>query len=272
MRERSAGSPRHGTADLHVHTTGSDGVATAAQVLEYVERRTGLAVLAITDHDDLAPALRARDLHASGGYSFELVPGMEVTTIEGHLLALFVEQRVPSFRTLPKTLDAIHRQGGLAVIPHPMSPLTRSIGRHGIERILARRADGLWFDGIELANQSPAGRVVRNRARALNDRRFRLAAVGGSDAHYLPVVGASFTRFPGSTAAELRAAILAGTSSEGFGRQPSLAEIGASAIVRQTLRALWATPSKVIGRPASRLAGALRVAGAGGTQRGADAP
>lgn len=272
MRERSDGPLRDGTADLHVHTTGSDGVATAAQVLEYVERRTSLAVLAITDHDDLAPALRAREMHARGGYSFDFVPGMEVTTIEGHLLALFVEERVPSFRTLPRTLDAIHRQGGLAVIPHPMSPLTRSVGRHGIERILARRADGLWFDGIELANQSPAGRIVRARARVSNERRFHLAAVGGSDAHYLPVVGASFTRFAGTTAAELRTAILVGSTSEGFGRQPSLAEIGAAAIARQTLRALWATPSKVIGRPARRLAGELPAVGIDRTRRGADAP
>jgi predicted metal-dependent phosphoesterase TrpH len=272
MRERSESTPRSGTADLHVHTTGSDGVATAAQVLEYVERHTSLAVLAITDHDDLAPALRARELHARGGYSFDFVPGMEVTTIEGHLLALFVEERVPSFRTLPRTLDAIHRQGGLAVIPHPMSPLTRSIGRHGIERVLARRADGLWFDAIELANQSPAGRVVRSRARALNARRFGLAAVGGSDAHYLPVVGASFTCFAGCSAAELRTAILAGTSSEAFGRQPSLAEIGARAIAHQTLRALWATPSKVIGRNTRRLAGALAAVGVERTGGGADAP
>src|SRR5215471_9489563 len=103
MHKRSDGPLREGTADLHVHTTGSDGVATAAQVLEYVERRTSLAVLAITDHDDLAPALHAREMHARGGYSFDFVPGMEVTTIEGHLLALFVEERVPSFRTLPRT-------------------------------------------------------------------------------------------------------------------------------------------------------------------------
>jgi predicted metal-dependent phosphoesterase TrpH len=255
MTETSAEPPRYGIADLHIHTSGSDGVATPEQVLDYVQRCTRLSVVAITDHDDLAPSLRAREAHARSGCSgFEIVTGMEVTTIEGHLLALFVEERVASFHSLPATLDAIHRQGGLAVIPHPMSPLTRSIGRHGIERILRRRADGLWFDGIELANQSPAGRIVARRAAELNQTSFHLAAVGGSDAHYLPVVGASYTTFEGGSAAELRRAILEGRTRPGFGRQPSLSELGAGLIARQTLRAAWATPSKVLGRPVRRLA------------------
>ncbi len=254
-----------GTADLHIHTTGSDGMGTPRQVLEYVERNTTLSVAAITDHDDLAPALRAAELHShNGGYRFDLIPGMEVTTIEGHLLALFIRQRVQSFRSLPATLDAIHAQGGLAVIPHPMSPLTRSIGRHGIERILRRRRDGLWFDGIELANQSPAGKWTARRAQELNQSRFHLASVGGSDAHYLPVIGSSFTSFAGTSAAELRAAIEEGSTAACLGRHPSLREIGLGQIVLQTARGLWATPSKVIGRPARRLPGASGTPAAAG--------
>ncbi|HLZ70977.1 MAG TPA: CehA/McbA family metallohydrolase [Dehalococcoidia bacterium] len=243
-----------GTADLHVHTTGSDGMGTPAAVLAEAASR-GLSAIAITDHDDLAPALRARELHAGRGYGFAFVPGMEVTTLEGHLLALFIEERVPSFRSLAKTLDRIHAQGGLAVIPHPLSPLTRSLGRHGIERVLARRADGLWFDGIELANPSPAGRISRRRAAGLNRERLHLAPVGGSDAHYLPVIGSAFTRFPGSSAADLRRAIESGATSAAFGRHIGLREIGAGQIARQTARALWATPSKVLGRMAAGVRG-----------------
>ncbi len=242
---------RRATADLHIHTTGSDGLATPAQVLTWVETHTDLDVIAITDHDDIAPALQARELHARGQFRFELVTGMEVTTIEGHLLALYVDRRVPSFRSLPATLDAIHAQGGIAIIPHPMSPLTRSIGRHGIERILSRRSDGLWFDGIELANSSPAGKIVAGRARAFNASRFHIAPCGGSDAHYLPVIGSSYTTFPGSTAAELRAAIESVSSGCVAGKHPPLREIGLSNVARQSARAMWATPSKVVARLAS---------------------
>jgi predicted metal-dependent phosphoesterase TrpH len=253
------------SADLHVHTTGSDGIATPREVLDWAEAHTSLAVLAITDHDDPRPALRARELHARGRYRFDFVVGMEVTTLEGHLLALFIERRVPSFRPLAATLDAIHAQGGLAIIAHPMSPLTRSLGRHGIERIIARRADGLWFDGIELANSSPAGRIAARRAAALNHRRFRLAPTGSSDAHYLPAIGTSYTAFPGRTAEDLRAALQAGKTVAVAGRHPSLREIGVRNAARQSARALWATPSKVAERIAIRfgLAGDAREREAG---------
>lgn len=240
-------------ADLHIHTIGSDGLGTPAAVLEETARRDDLGLIAITDHDDLTPALRARELHARRGYRFGFVPGMEITTLEGHLLAIFIEERVPSFRPLAATLDRIHAQGGLAIIPHPLSPLTRSIGRHGIERVQARRRDGVWFDGIELANPSPAGRFSAARARRLNREQLHLPEVGGSDAHYLPVIGSAFTQFPGTTADELRAAILAGTTRAALGRHVSLREIGAGQIARQTARAMWATPSKVLGRPARRV-------------------
>jgi predicted metal-dependent phosphoesterase TrpH len=81
-----------GKADLHVHTAFSDGMADARAVLEYVEAHTDLDVLAITDHDDVRGALKAREIWARGHYRFELVTGAELTTIEGHLLALFVEE------------------------------------------------------------------------------------------------------------------------------------------------------------------------------------
>jgi predicted metal-dependent phosphoesterase TrpH len=239
-----------GIADLHLHTSFGDGLPTPEELLEYVESQTALDVIAVTEHDSIEAALRVRELHARrGGYRFEVVTGIEVTTLAGHLLALFVEEPVPSLRPLARTLDAIHKQGGLAVIPHPLSPLTRSLGRRAIERIHGLRADGLWFDGIELTNPSPAGRLTAARARAQNESRWQLPAIGGSDAHYLPVIGCSHTLFLGHTAEDLRAAIRAGTTSAGAGRHPSLREIGASAIARQSWRALWATPRQVVGRP-----------------------
>jgi predicted metal-dependent phosphoesterase TrpH len=239
-----------GTADLHIHTSLGDGLPTPPQILDYVETRSSLDVIAITEHDSIAAAHRVRDLHARrGDYRFEVVTGIEVTTLAGHLIALFVEEPIPSLRPLSKTIDAIHRQGGLCIIPHPLSPLTRSLGRRAIERVLMRRADGLWFDGIELTNPSPAGRVTSARARRLNDAFYRIPEVGGSDAHYLPAIGCTHTTFDGRTSADLRAAVVAGASGAVGGRYPSLRAIGPSAIALQSWRALWATPRQVVGRP-----------------------
>ena len=237
-------------ADLHLHTALGDGMAGVGELLEYVEHQTQLDLIAITDHDQLEAGLAARELHARrAAYRFEVIAGMEVTTIEGHLLVLGIEQPVPSFRSLASTLDAVHSQGGLCLIPHPMSWLTRSIGRNGIERILARRAAGLWFDGIELSNQSPAGRVVAERVSQLNRDRFHLPAAGGSDAHYLPIVGTSYTVFPGEGLQGLRNALRDGTTRAECGPTPSLAELGYGQILRQSWRGLWATPRRVLRPP-----------------------
>src|SRR5579883_2586906 len=85
-------------ADLHLHTSRGDGMAGPVELLEYVERETDLDLIAVTDHDQLDSALEVRELHSRrGGYSFEVITGTEVTTIEGHLLALGIETPVPSF-------------------------------------------------------------------------------------------------------------------------------------------------------------------------------
>jgi len=139
-----------------------------------------------------------------------------------------------------------------------MSWLTRSIGRHGIERILARRSDGLWFDAIETSNQSPAGRVVAERVRRLNGERFQLAAAGGSDAHYLAIVGTSYTVFPGRGREGLQAALAAGTTRTECSRPPSLAELGYGQVLRQTMRGLGATPRRAARTGGSRLLSKLR--------------
>jgi predicted metal-dependent phosphoesterase TrpH len=83
--------PHAGRADLHVHTTHSDGAYTPAEVVD-LARRSGLAALAITDHDTLAGVLPARQLAA--GSDLEIINGIEITCEhrgrELHLLAYFL--------------------------------------------------------------------------------------------------------------------------------------------------------------------------------------
>jgi len=79
-----------GSADLHIHTALGDGMAEIPEVLAHVEEQTDLSVIAITEHDELDTAQRAREAWSRGRYRFELVPGEEVTTLEGHVLALYI--------------------------------------------------------------------------------------------------------------------------------------------------------------------------------------
>ncbi len=233
---------RPGKADLHVHTAIGDGMASPRQVLEYVELETDLDIIAITDHDDLRGAMETREAWARGSYRFQVVPGMEVTATEGHILALFVEEPLPSLRPVEEVLEAVHRQGGLAIAAHPLSWLTRSLGKRALERIAAAKLEGVYLDGLETANQSPGARVGLKKATALNRERYHLAEVGGSDAHFLKAIGSAYTEYPGRSLEELQRSILERTCRGISGRHPTMLEIGPLQILRQTWRGLLVTP------------------------------
>ncbi len=231
-----------GKADLHIHTRYGDGMATVPELLDYVERRTDLDVIAVTEHDTLRAADEARELHARGGYRFGLICGMEVTTLDGHLLALRIESPVPSFRRIEETLAAIHHEGGIAIAPHPLSFLTRSITRRAFERIVATEDPAVCLDAIEEYNMSPAGRVTSAKARRLNRERLHLAAVGCSDAHFLQSIGCAYTTFEGTMPDELLREIAAKRTAGAPGHVPSMAELGYRNIAVQQWRGMMATP------------------------------
>lgn len=210
MTPRNGGA--RGKADLHLHTLYSDGTATVAAVLDWVERRTDLDLVAITDHERIDGGLQARELHAAGSYHFELVIGEEVTTRRGHLLALFIEERIPPLRPLAETVERIHAAGGIAVAAHPLAPLTPSIGPGSLRRLHHDSDPAHHLDAIELFNPSAAGRARHHARRRLNEELLALPAVGFSDAHVLEGIGTAWTWFPGTSATDFRAALAAGTT------------------------------------------------------------
>jgi predicted metal-dependent phosphoesterase TrpH len=209
-RTEPRGGGNRGKADMHLHTLYSDGTADLRGLLDHVELHTDLDLIAITDHERIDGAFRAREIHAAGSYSFELVVGEEVTTRRGHLLALFVGERIPALRPLVETVERIHAAGGIAIAAHPLAPLTPSLGRRSLVALQAEMRAERRLDGIELMNPSAAGRSRRISRRRLNEGLLHLPAVGNSDAHVLEGIGTAWTWFPGSGAADYRAALSAG--------------------------------------------------------------
>lgn len=238
-----------GKADLHIHTTVSDGLASVEALLTHVAG-LDLDIVAITDHEDIRGGLRAAELAARRGYRFAVLPGVEVTTLQGHVVAFGLPgtfERAPkSFRTVERTLEAIHTAGGLAVAPHPGSRLTRSISSRTLDRLAARREAGTWFDAIETANTSPAGRHGAAAVRERNEGVWWLPEVGASDAHHLVQVGTGYTEYPGEGVGALIQALRAGTTVARVARYPSLRDVGAG---RALLGLAWgfsATPRKMV--------------------------
>lgn len=201
-----------GKADLHIHTSLGDGLASVEQIFDFVENYTDLDVIAITDHDDARGALQALDLAERRNYRFKVIPGNEITTRHGHLLALFVTQEFPMLRSLEWTMQAVHEAGGILIAPHPLSWLTTSIRE---KQLLAAHTSKYPFHGIETFNPSYAGRVAHTRVKELNSTVLKLPEFGGSDAHALSMIGKGYTLFPGSSVEDLMQAMKDSTTEAG---------------------------------------------------------
>lgn len=202
-----AGGGQHGLADVHMHTNYSDGTGSVEEVVTFAQQHTSLDVIAITDHDTIEGALRARDLAAKHNYRFEVIVGEEISTREGHLLALFLREPIAPDQSIERSIELVHAQGGLAVVAHPFNRVFRhSVQRSVMNRLL--RQPELHPDGIETLNGSFAGIGSSRIAMTLARTVYPWAETGGSDAHTPTAVGCARTLFPGHTAAELREALL----------------------------------------------------------------
>ena len=96
-----------GRADLHIHTMASDGTAGVAQVLARAEELR-LDVIAITDHDRIDAAKAAQAIAIKNKLRVQVIVGEEISTLQGHVLGLFLEERVRPLRSLRRTIAEIH--------------------------------------------------------------------------------------------------------------------------------------------------------------------
>jgi len=195
-----------GRADLHVHSLYSDGGQAPEAIVRAAAGR--LDVVAITDHDQVAGALRARDFareHPDLGV--DVVVGEEISTLDGHLLGLYLSERVEPGLAALDTIQLIHAQGGLAVAAHPFHPLRGTVRGH---RSIGRLIPDLPLDAIEVVNNAGVFSRLYDAWAALLNVEWMLPVTAGSDAHDVWYLGSAFTTFPGRDAAALRGALEAG--------------------------------------------------------------
>ncbi len=236
-------TPRLARADLHLHTNLGDGTASPQRVLE-IARQRNLQVIAVTDHDHLEGAKRVQELMDRDGVrDVQLIWGAEVTTRDGHFLALFIRKAPRMLLRVEEAIEQIKEQGGLCVIPHPMGRLVPSLSRRKIDDLLTR---GYPIDAIETYNPSPANASAREEVRRLNAQ-WGLAQTGGSDAHFWQHIGAAYTLFPGETVEDLRRALSEHTTRDGGQEQPP-ERLPISAYVAQNVWSLIIDPPRKISR------------------------
>lgn len=182
--------------DLHIHSNYSDGHACVVEIINAAVQR-GLDGIALTDHDNMRGIPAARKYIKEKKLDLILIPGVEVSTSEGHLLVLGVEEPPKRKLSPEETIEAAHTLGGIANVPHPYHPF-----RHAIGRIPNA-------DAVEVYNSKHLFGLANGRA-WIEARRRHMPMVAGSDSHYAETVGLGVTEIEAQDADEALEAIRAG--------------------------------------------------------------
>ncbi|MFH0832706.1 MAG: CehA/McbA family metallohydrolase [Candidatus Aenigmatarchaeota archaeon] len=165
--------------DLHTHSRYSDGINTPEEIVRYA-KAIGLDGIAVTDHDSVKGLKEAEKIAKE--VKIMLVPGVEITTHAGDILALNVSE---VFHGSPlEIIDKIHSAGGIAILAHPFIGLTH-------DSLINSKEALKKIDAIEIFN---AFTPLEYNIQAMEfANRFGIAGVAGSDAHFLEAVGTAFT-------------------------------------------------------------------------------
>jgi predicted metal-dependent phosphoesterase TrpH len=174
--------------DLHVHSVHSpDSRLTLEDIVGRLSY-AGLRGFALTDHNSVRGHPELEELRRRHS-SYLFLPGVEVSTVEGHLLAYGVNEAPPPHRPVVETIEWVRDRGGEAV---PAHPFRRS---HGVGRKVAESAP---LRAIETRNGHNS-EIANLKAEELAARR-NLGATGGSDVHSLRDLGRAFTEFDSDVA------------------------------------------------------------------------
>ncbi|HEX7628592.1 MAG TPA: PHP domain-containing protein [Candidatus Methanoperedens sp.] len=189
-----------GVGDFHTHTMYSgftkykflsfpDSVTTPRTSIKVAEK-LGLNAICITDHNTIKGALVAQK------YNKDLVViGEEISSKDGEILGLFLQEKVNPGLSAEETIEQIHGQDGIAIAPHPYSVHCSSVGE---------KMNALRFDGVEVFNS--LHRDGYSNALALKNCNGH-AKLGGSDAHASHMIGKGYTLFNGTSQEDFRNAI-----------------------------------------------------------------
>ena len=200
--------------ELHTHSAASHDGRDPVDLLLAQARAVGLDAIAITDHDTIDASLVA--VEKAPEYGLIGIPGVEVTTAAGHVIALGVTELIPAGLSFGETLSRIQDAGGIVIIPHPFQP-SRSGVAPNITRDELAAADAIEIYNSRLLT-GRANRKAETFARARS-----LPMTAGSDAHISEMVGQAVTYIdadPADGVAGILAAIAAGRTSVDGKRTP----------------------------------------------------
>jgi predicted metal-dependent phosphoesterase TrpH len=218
--------------DLHCHTWYSRDALSSPEGMIAAARRQGLDRLAITDHNTIAGAIEAQRLAPD-----LIIVGEEIKTIQGELLAYFVQDEVPAGLSMAETLRRLRDQGSAISVSHPLDPYRRTsaVGHETLLSIIHA------VDAIEILNSRCMWPAFNARAAEVA-RQFKLPGTAGSDAHSVIEVGRAGLASPPFSDAESFRRSLAQAQIIGSISHPGVHAFSVYARWRNDLRARRALP------------------------------
>jgi len=177
--------------DLHLHTHFSADACGSPEGMVAAAKARGLSGIAVTDHNtcNAVTYLTHAGLMREDGFpvdGFLIIPGVEVSTADGHLLCLGTT--LPCMKGAPalEVLAAVKERGGVCIAPHPYDSFRAGIR----EEIL----DQLDLAALETFNAAVTLRGFNAKAAAYAARRG-LAGTSASDAHHTSAAGTCSTAY-----------------------------------------------------------------------------
>lgn len=198
--------------DLHVHSCYSKDCKSPVPSIVAHAIASGLDGIAICDHDTTKGSQEAQRLVKEKGYDLLVIPGIEVTTTQGHLLLLGTNEEIPKNSEPEEVIRLARERDCLVIAPHPYKGFPKSLGD----------VSGLDVDAVETLNSRYILGRFNKKAEKMAEE-LDLPMVGNSDAHFVDMVGRAYTEIDSdSSVDEVFKAILSGRTRV-FGTRTPLA-------------------------------------------------
>jgi len=167
--------------DLHIHSQYSEDAIGSPKDIIRILKKKGLQGMAITDHNTVNGGLKALKIKPK---EFVVIPGVEISTKEGHILALNVTENIQRHLCVEETVEKILDAGGIPIPPHLFRNMS-GIKKEKLKKIHTK------IPAIEVFNSCSLPQT--NLKTAIEAKEFSLGGTGGSDAHDPKYAGYAYT-------------------------------------------------------------------------------
>lgn len=177
-------------ADLHMHTCYSGDSLAEPEAVLFAALKKGLSAIAITDHNEIAGAIKTKKIASEKNLDLQVIIGEEVLTDKGDLLVYFLKKKIEK-GSLDMVLAEVKRQGAVCCAAHPYDFARRGIPIDKLSNAILSK-----IDAIETFNARITVRSHNDMARSFAKKKGK-AFLAGSDAHHPSEVGAAYVSFAG---------------------------------------------------------------------------